>query len=160
MKIILYSLNHKPERTGIGKYQSEMAAWFTERGHQLSVVAAPPYYPEWQVGEGYSAWRYKRETIDGARVYRIPLYVPAKPSGLKRLIHLASFAVFSAPVMLWLAFRQKPDVILLTAPPLMCAPIALLAGWLGKSKTCMHVQDFEVDAAFQLGMLKKPWLYK
>lgn len=160
MKILFYSLNYTPERTGIGKYQGEMAAWFADKGHDVRVVSAPPYYPEWSVGEGYSAWRYKREVIDGINVYRTPLYVPAKPSGLKRIIHMISFAFFSAPVMFWLALKHKPDAIMLTAPPLMCAPVALLAGWLGKSKTCMHVQDFEVDAAFQLGMLKKPWLYK
>ncbi len=160
MKVIFYTLNHKPERTGIGKYQDEMTKWFVDRGHDVKVVTAPPYYPEWKVSEGYSAWRYKSEKMDGAKVYRIPLYVPTKPSGLKRIIHLASFAFFSAPIMLWQAIRHKPDAILLTAPPLMSAPVALLAGCIGRSKTCLHVQDFEVDAAFQLGMLKKPWLYK
>lgn len=160
MKILLLSLNHAPERTGIGKYQGEMAAWLAARGHQVTVVTAPPYYPEWKVATGYSAWRYRREERDGATVYRVPLYVPQKPSGLKRLVHLMSFAFFAKPLVFWLAVTQKPDVVIMTAPPLMAAPVALFAGWLARARTFMHVQDFEVDAAFHLGLLKKPWLYK
>jgi len=160
MKILLLSLNHAPERTGIGKYQGEMAAWLASRGHEVRVIAAPPYYPEWKVGAGYSAWRYKREDIDGATVYRVPIYVPANPTGVKRLVHLASFVGSSKPLAFWQAISWKPDVIFMTAPPLMAAPVVLIAGWLAKARTYLHVQDFEVDAAFQLGLLTKPWLYR
>ncbi|MCG2596840.1 MAG: hypothetical protein KBO59_04845, partial [Achromobacter sp.] len=45
MKILLYSINYAPELTGIGKYNAEMAEWLAARGHQVSVVTAPPYYP-------------------------------------------------------------------------------------------------------------------
>lgn len=159
MKILLYSLNHYPEQTGIGKYQGEMAAWFAARGHEVRCVTAPPYYPEWKVADGYSAWRYKVEDIDGARVYRIPLYVPAKPSGAKRLLHILSFVGMSKPVMFWLGLFWRPDVVIMTAPPLMGAPVAKITAWLAGARSYLHVQDFEVDAAFNLGLLKKRWLF-
>ena len=38
-------------------------------------------------------------------------------------------------------------------PALMCAPGALFAGRLAGSKLWLHIQDFEVDAAFELGIL-------
>lgn len=47
---------------------------------------------------------------------------------------------------------------MMTEPPIMAAPAALLAGFIGKSKTCFHIQDFEFDAAFELGILRKPSL--
>jgi colanic acid biosynthesis glycosyl transferase WcaI len=160
MKILLLSLNTTPEQTGIGKYQGEMGAWFAARGHQVRAVAAPPYYPQWKVKEGYSGARYKIEEINGVRLYRVPLYVPEKPSGLKRLLHLASFVIAAKPVVLWQAFFWKPDVILLTAPPLMAAPVALMAKKLSGARAYIHIQDFEVDAAFNLGLLTRPWLYR
>lgn len=160
MKILLLSLNHKPEPTGIGKFQGEMASWLAAAGHEVRAIAAPPYYPAWKVGEGYSACRYKVETIDGVKVYRVPLYVPAVPSGLKRIVHLLSFVVMAKPALFWLALSWRPDVILMTAPPLFAAPIALVAGWMARAKTVMHVQDFEVEAAFHLGLLKKAWMLK
>ena len=160
MKLILLSLNHAPEKTGIGKYQGEIAQWFAQRGHDVTIVTAPPYYPEWKISEGYSGWWYKREKLDGTEIYRVPLYVPKNPSGTKRMLHLLSFAITSFPVMLWLALRKRPDAIMMTEPPLMAAPATLFSGLIGGARTYLHVQDFEVDAAFELGLLKKPWLKK
>jgi colanic acid biosynthesis glycosyl transferase WcaI len=60
MKILIYSANYAPEPTGIGKYSGDMAEWLAAKGHDVRVVAAPPYYPTWQVAEGYRGWRYQR----------------------------------------------------------------------------------------------------
>lgn len=156
MKLLIYGINFAPEPTGTGKYSGEMASWLAGRGHEVVVVTAPPYYPAWRVDKGYSAWRYRRESIDGVRVWRCPLWVPARPSGLTRIVHLASFAAASLPVILLLGFR-RPDVVLVIEPALACAPGALLATCLGGAKAWLHVQDFEIDAAFGLGQVKSDW---
>ncbi|MBA1712567.1 colanic acid biosynthesis glycosyltransferase WcaI, partial [Escherichia coli] len=56
MKILVYGINYSPELTGIGKYTGEMVEWLAAQGHEVRVITAPPYYPQWQVGENYSAW--------------------------------------------------------------------------------------------------------
>jgi colanic acid biosynthesis glycosyl transferase WcaI len=153
MKVLFHSLNYAPEVTGIGKYNGEMGEWFAKRGHEVRVVAAPPYYPAWEVGKGYSSLAYRREQVAGVDVWRCPLWVPKRPSGAKRLLHLASFAASSFPVML----RQipwRPDVVVVTEPPLACVPQARLLARLSNAKTWLHILDFEVDAALQLGMLR------
>lgn len=158
MKLLIYGINFAPELTGIGKYSGEMAQWLASRGHVVEVVTAPPYYPAWQRGEGYSAWGYRRETWGkggAVRVTRCPLWVPAKPSGLKRLIHLASFALSSAPA-LWRSLRdrdRRPDAVILVVPTLFTAPAAI---WLGRRygvPIWLHVQDFEVDAMLGMGIV-------
>jgi colanic acid biosynthesis glycosyl transferase WcaI len=85
-------------------------------------------------------------------VFRCPTWVPKSPNGLKRLLHLASFAFSSLPVML-LQTRWHPDLVLLVEPTLFCAPQALLAARWSGAKAWLHIQDFEVDAAFGLGYL-------
>ena len=45
-------------------------------------------------------------------------------------------------------------------PPLVCAPAAWLAARLCGARAWLHVQDLEVDAAFDLGVLRKQWLRK
>jgi colanic acid biosynthesis glycosyl transferase WcaI len=153
MKILIHSLNYAPEVTGIGKYNAEMGEWLAERGHEVRVVTAPPYYPMWEVGEGYSNRTYRHEQVAGTDVWRCPLFVPKRPSGAKRLVHLASFAASSFPVML----RQvswRPDVVMVTGPPLLCVPQARLVARLCGAKTWLHILDFEVDAALRLGMLR------
>jgi colanic acid biosynthesis glycosyl transferase WcaI len=156
VRILIHSINFPPEPTGIGKYTGEMAEWLAARGHAVRVVTAPPHYPQWQVFPGYSAWWWGREECVPAlastgtlEVFRCPLWVPRVPRGWRRILHLTSFALSSWPAML----RQiawRPDVVLLIAPPLFCSPQALCVARLSGSVAWLHVQDFEVDAAFQL----------
>jgi colanic acid biosynthesis glycosyl transferase WcaI len=71
---------------------------------------------------------------------------------LKRLLHLASFALSSLPVLL-MQWRWKPDVVWVVEPPLMCAPAAVAFARLRSAKSWLHIQDYEVDAAFLLGLI-------
>lgn len=157
MRILINGTNYYPEKIGIGKYTGEMAEWLAAHGHEVRVVTAPPYYPEWRVAPDYSTWRYRREYKSGIEVWRCPLWVPKKLSGLKRILHLASFALGSLPIMLW-QILWKPDVVLVIEPPLMCAPVARIVAGLSGARAWLHIQDFEVDAAFDLGILRAGWL--
>ena len=153
MKILVYGINYSPELTGIGKYTGEMVEWMASQGHEVRVITAPPYYPEWKVGERYSSWRYRREQ-GVATVWRCPLYVPEQPSTLKRLIHLGSFALSSFfPLMA--QRRWKPDCIIGIVPTLFCTPGMRLLGKLSGARTLLHIQDYEVDAMLGLGMAGK-----
>lgn len=151
MRLLLYGLNFAPEPTGVGKFTGEMAAWLAHRGHDVRAVAAPPYYPAWRRDPSVPLWR--EELWQGVRVYRAPLYVPARPSGLTRIAHLASFAAASLPLAWWQALAFHPEVVIAVAPTLMTAPGALVAATLARARTWLHVQDLETDAAFRLGLL-------
>ncbi len=154
MRILIYGLNFAPEVTGIGKFSGEMAAWFTNHGHEVRAVTAPPYYPEWHVGEEYSTWRYRREADGPVRVLRCPLWVPAEQTGRHRVVHLASFALSSLPVVLYQSLVWRPDVVGVVVPTLFSAPAAWLAARLGGAFAWLHVHDFEIDAAFRLNLLR------
>jgi colanic acid biosynthesis glycosyl transferase WcaI len=154
MRILIYSANFAPEPTGIGKYSGDMAGWLADHGHEVRVVCAPPYYPAWQVDRKYRWPPYRRELWRGVDVWRTPLWVPKSPKGgLTRLVHLLSFAITSFPVMLW-QIAWRPDVVLTVAPFFVCAPAGLLTAWLSRAKRWLHLQDFEVDVAFKMGLLK------
>lgn len=155
MRILIYGLNYAPELTGTGKYTAEMAEALQREGHDVHVVCAPPYYPEWKIAKDYSAWRNARETRNHVRIWRAPLWVPAHPSGLKRMIHLASFAAASLPALVMQAW-WRPDVVMSIAPTMLNAPAALALARVTGAHSWLHIQDFEVDAAFDLGLLKSP----
>ncbi len=153
MRILIVGLNFSPELVGIGKYTGELAQVLAQKGHQVTVVTAPPYYPHWQIQPGYSGGRYQTEIRENLKIIRCPVWVPRRVSGLKRILHLLSFALSSFGVVLCEA-RFKPDVILAVAPALAAAPAAALAGKRSKALTWLHIQDFEVDTALNLGILK------
>lgn len=154
MKLVVLSLNYAPELTGIGKYSGEMVQGLVARGHQVVVVCAPPYYPAWRVTPGYrqGAWQFERP-CPGLVVCRCPVWVPRRPGGAARLLHLASFAAGSLPVLLGLV-AWRPQAVFAVMPALFAAPGARLLAWLSGALAWLHVQDFEIDAAFELGLLR------
>ncbi len=151
-RILVIGINYAPETIGTGKYTSEMCAWLAARGHAVRVITAPPYYPAWKVWEGYPRVSFSREWIDGVEVIRCPLWVPERPSGIKRILHLASFALTSMMAavasLLW-----RPTRVMSIAPSLANAPGAWLVARLTGAFCHLHVQDFELDAAFDMGIV-------
>jgi colanic acid biosynthesis glycosyl transferase WcaI len=158
--VLVVTSNFAPEVTGIGKYVGDMTEWMFKQGYDIRVVTAPPYYPAWRVANGYSSRKYSRERLSGALVYRCPLMVPRKPGGLMRLLHTGSFALSTLPVILWQALSWRPQLVFVVEPPLACAPAALLGARISGAQAWLHVQDFEVDAAFDLGLLRSERLQR
>jgi colanic acid biosynthesis glycosyl transferase WcaI len=96
--------------------------------------------------------RDKAKQIGRLSIFRCPLWIPANPSAGKRILHLASFAFSS----FWSMMRQipwKPEVVLVIEPTLFCAPNGWLTARLSGANSWLHIQDFEADAAFALGLL-------
>lgn len=151
--LLVVGLNYAPDFIGIPKYTTELCEELARRGHDVTVVTAPPYYPAWEIPASYRGlWR--SETLNGVHLIRAPLYVPRNPGGLTRLLHHLSFAMTSLPSAILCALAKRPDLVLTVAPSLMSAPAALIAAKLSGARSWLHIQDFEVDAAFELGMLK------
>lgn len=150
MRILFVGLNHAPELVGIGRYTGETAAWLAARGHDVTVVTSHPYYPAWRA-QG-PAWRWARETRDGVRVIRCPLWVPRRPTARRRVAHLLSFAASSGPTAIWAARRHRPEIVIAIEPTALAAPGALAAARAVGARTWLHVQDLELGAAMRLGL--------
>jgi len=159
LKILIYGINYSPELTGVGKYTGEMASWMAKKGNQVKVITAPPYYPSWSVGEGYSSKKYMREFIEGVEVLRCPLYIPANPKTSTRILHLISFSLTSL-VGIFRFLLWKPEVVIVIEPSFFCTPGALLFSKLVGAKSVLHIQDFELDAMFGLGMMSRGGISK
>ena len=157
MKIIIYGLNFKPEKVGVGKFNGELADYLHKKGHDLRIITAPKYYPEWIATKN----EYSIEDNFTYKVFRCPIYVPQSPSGLKRIIHLISFAITSFPILIT-QIVWKPDCLILIVPTIICIPNLLLLKLLSPKKIffMLHIQDFEVEAAFNLKMIKTKFVKK
>jgi colanic acid biosynthesis glycosyl transferase WcaI len=152
MRILCLGMNYAPEPIGIAVYTSGLAESLAAMGHEIELVAAKPYYPEWRIADGYRGPR-SRTLENGVLVTRCPLYVPARPSGARRIRHHLSFARAALGPMLRAARRFKPEIVLTIAPSLIAAPVARLAARRAGARSWLHVQDFEVEAAFATGLL-------
>lgn len=153
MNILILGLNYAPEPVGIGPYTAGTAEFLTADGHDVTVVCGKPYYPDWKVQDLYLRPGTVISTEKGVKVRRVPIYVPTKPNGMRRLVHHASFALRAFPEMLAVGRKAKPDMILCIAPSLISMVTARPIAWMFSAKIWLHIQDFEVDAAFATGLL-------
>lgn len=155
MKILVLGINYDPEIISTAVYTSGMVAFLSQAGHQVQVITALPYYPAWKIMQGWPKFSYRRRaTQSGAKIIHCPLYVPKQPSGLKRILHHVSFACAALPVAMWRAAVFRPDLVFVVAPSLLSAPVARMSALIAGAKTWLHIQDFEVEAAFATGLLK------
>jgi hypothetical protein len=139
LAIAILGLNYAPEEIGIARYTTGMAEALAARGLTVEVVAGAPYYPQWQVYPGFGGW-WRRAPENGVTLTRCPHYVPANPTGLRRIVHLASFALAALPAALGWGLRRRalrPRVVMAVAPALLSVPAFTAIRTL--SRTAMNV---------------------
>lgn len=152
---LITNLFHPDELAGASLY-SDFARYFKEAGHDIRVTAAFSYYPSWKLREEDEGLGVRDDVFQGIPVRRVSMFIPSKPRGLTRLL---SDATFLLSILRRGRFRGwTPDVVV-TACPMLSQCAAQRFMYRGRGvKRFIIVQDFVVDAALELGILKFPGL--
>lgn len=158
MRLLVIGINYAPEKTSVAPFTTGLCEHLASQGHKITVITAFPYYPEWRVWDAYHGSLFRRELVNGVKVYRVAHYVPSKPSSLKqRLAYDISFTITSFIVAL---FIGKCDAIYCSSPP---PTIPFAAYVLGKIKRAPHyvkLTDLASDAALATGIMKPGFLIR
>ena len=165
--LLFIGYNFSPELTGIGKYSGEMMHWLAAQGHKCTVLTAYPYYPYWKVQEPYRNNRfwYKKEEKSypsGGKltIIRCPMYVPTNPSGAKRMLLDTSFSTAASAVVFVKLFQKKYDWVISIAPSFQFGLLGVFYKKIKGTKHLHHIQDLQIEAAQDLGLIKSPRLLK
>ena len=148
MKILIYGLNYFPEPVGIVKYTDEMSRWFVERSC-CACHASSSIFSSWRISPGYCNAFVLDEF---RRTCSRCLVGPGSTHWSHPPVAPCEFALSSLGRCH--ATTWRPDLLVTIAPAFFCAPGALLLGRLCGPRSWLHIQDFELDAAFELGLLK------
>ncbi len=146
LRVLLWSYNFAPEPSGIAPLATTAAHELAARGHEVTVVAAHPHYPEprWGVRK-----RPYVERHGDVRVIRLPIWIGRK-SAKERVIQDGSFLAAAALVA---PLLPKPDVMLATSPsfPALSVPMGLRRLW--RVPWVLWLQDILPDGAEATGMI-------
>lgn len=160
-KLLFIGYNFSPELTGIGKYSGEMMHWLAKKGHDCTVLTSYPYYPYWKIQEPYRKHRFwfKKEVKNydsngKLSVIRCPMYVPNRPSGLKRIILDTTFTISAFLAIIPLLFQRKHDWVISVAPSFQFGLLGVFYKKLKGAKHWHHIQDLQIEAAQDLGIIK------
>lgn len=150
-RVLIYSQAFYPDHSGIPIYSSDFAFYCAENGHQVDVITGFPFYPQWEKRKEDRGKLFAKETTRGISIYRGYIYVAKNPSSFQRILHELTLALFA----LINSFRVKrPDIIVVFTTPVLLGVVAAFMNLFWKRKLVINVQDFQVEAAYSLGMLK------
>ena len=162
MRILFLSINYWPEQTGIAPVNTWRCEYLAAQGHDVTMCTSFPYYPEWRVAEEYRGRLLQREKQNGVEIVRSWMWVPRRPSALRRMLFEASFLTSTFLRALVYRFRsagwrwgKKPDLLVVVSPPLGLGLSARLLSRLWRIPYVFDVEDLQPDAAADLGMLRQ-----
>jgi glycosyltransferase involved in cell wall biosynthesis len=154
IRVLFLSISFDPEPGAIRGLP--LARWLRDRGYEVEVLTAIPWYP---LGRFYPGYRFRwaqREEMDGIRVLRVPLFPSHDSSGAKRIATYASFALSAA--VLGMPRVRRPDVVYyfdnLPTTGLVAWMIARVSG----ARVVQHIADLWPDSVTHSGMLRPPAL--
>jgi colanic acid biosynthesis glycosyl transferase WcaI len=157
MNILILGMNYAPERTSVAPFTTGLSEYLVSRGHRVFVATTFPHYPEWKVQAPYEGKAFLRESRNGVGVLRGYVYIPRKPSTLRRILYDTSLSISA---FLWGLRIGDIDVILAISPPVQVGLSAWALSAFKRATFVFQVKDLAVDAAVALGMLKKPALVR
>jgi glycosyltransferase involved in cell wall biosynthesis len=111
MRILLVSTYVWPEPAGNAPYVSGVAEHFAEVGHDVTVLAGYPHYPEWRVTQ--TRRPVTRQRHAGYQILRRAHTVPRNPTLRRRAGYEAGLLAGAAAV---LPLCARPDVVIAFVP--------------------------------------------
>jgi len=127
-------------------------------GHDVRVVTGFPNYPTGRLYPGYRLRAIMRETVDGARVVRLPLYPSHDASSWRRALNYLTF--FVSALLYVLMRRERHDLAYVYHPPITVGLAAALAGMVRRLPFVLEIQDLWPDTVAASGMGGARWLVR
>src|SRR5262245_48055412 len=122
MRLLVVTNLFHPDRGGGASVFSDMCYGLVERGHEVTVYSAYPYYPEWTNKSNANLWRVAKEERCGVKVRRFGMYLPKNPSKFApRVMFELSFTL---SLMRSLLFFRRFDAVMVYCPVMGAAAYA------------------------------------
>lgn len=124
MRILLVTSHFFPEQFKA----NDMAFELERRGHDVTVLAPIPDYPQGKFYSGYGMFRKQRETINGVKVIRTTI-IPRRDGSAKWLLfNYLSHTLFASLRAVKLAFEKKFDAVVVheTSPVMVGIPAVIV----------------------------------
>jgi colanic acid biosynthesis glycosyl transferase WcaI len=139
-----------------GTVTKELAETLHAHGHRVTVLTGFPNYPTGKLHPDYPLRLFRRETIGGVSVVRVPLYPDHGKSAIRRILNYVSFSLSCLLIAPWLLLKRADIVHVYNLITL--GPPAWLLSRLHRAPLTYEIQDLWPESLAATGMLTKPWI--
>ena len=144
-----------PDTCGGAAVFTDLCRALVERGYDVTVRSAYPYYPEWTDKSGRNGLRIDRYEDDGMHVERFGLYIPRNPRSLwQRLVYEGSYFL---SLCRSLVKDERFDAVMVFCPLAGSVAYAGLHKLIYGRPLLLNVQDLPADAAEAGGIASGRW---
>lgn len=124
-----------------------------KENYNIKIVTWMPNYPTWKKTKEYK-WKLfkKQKWIYWEKIIRTYEFATSNSWSFLRILNYTSFMISS--FLYWL-FNKKPDIIIITSPPLFTALSVLFLNKIRKIPYILEVRDLWPDSVVALWFMKK-----
>jgi glycosyltransferase involved in cell wall biosynthesis len=151
MHILFVSNYFPPEVNAPATRLYEHARQWVQDGHTVDVLTSVPNFPEGEVYEGYEN-TLTRETRDGIRVTRVPMYVSANEGTVKRTL---SYLSYMASAIWYARTVPAPDVVVATSPQFFAACAGYVIARQKKAPFVLEIRDLWPESIVAVGAMER-----
>ena len=155
MKLAVICPHFAPDTAPTGEVMTRLVLELADRGHELHVVTALPWYVHHRVEPAWRGRVVRREATQWGSITRVNPFPTDKRSIPQRA---AAFAAFSALAGVAGLRGGRVDAVLAMSPPLTLGLTGWGMGIVRRGPLVFNVQDVFPDAAVDVGAITNPRL--
>ena len=158
MHVFIITQYYPPEIGASASRWSDYIKILIQQNHKVSVLCEAPHYPNKEYFPGFSnAWLSREEKSSNLTIFRTKAFASDRKSFLKKITH---YFVFMISAILNFKRVKNYDLLIISSPPLFTGIIGLVAKKFYKKKFWLDIRDLWPDSVYELGQIKKGFLFK
>jgi len=157
VKLTVLCPHFAPDPAPTGEVITRIVHELADRGHEVHVVTALPWYTHHRIEDGWGGRLVRREVTPWGSITRVHPFPSDKTS---LALRSASFGAFSALSGVAALRGGRMDAVLAMSPPLPIGLVAWAAAVFHRCPLVFNVQDVFPDVAVDLGKLTDPRLVR
>jgi glycosyltransferase involved in cell wall biosynthesis len=152
--------SYPPEKGAAPTRIYNLAKMLQDHGYHVEVVTAMPNYPTGRIFPGYRNKLSIKEEIEGIQITRLWLYPSNSKTPISRIASMLSQSLILYFVGLPSLTRKKPDIIIVSTPPILLGYNGILIAKYLKAKAVLNVSDIWPLSALELGAVEQGKFYR
>jgi colanic acid biosynthesis glycosyl transferase WcaI len=155
LRIVVLGPHVEPDTAPTGRVLTRIVLELAQRGHELHVVAALPWYRRHAIEPGWSGRLIRTEPRPWGSIRRVDPF-PGDDRGnlARRAAGFAGFSLLAAWAGLAAGGRfRRVDAVLAMSPPLTLGLTGRIVGWSHRAPLVFNIQDVFPDAAVETGAI-------
>jgi len=151
MKILYFHQHFSTPKGSTGVRSYAMAKKLVEEGHEVIMVCGSYGGGNTGLDQAFKSGR-REGVVEGIRVIEFNIAYSNSDGFLKRTSLFLLFALRS----IWVALREKYDVVFATTTPLTAGIPGIFARWLRRKRFVFEVRDLWPELPREMGVIKNP----